>query len=112
MKRFLISVYTSWCGMEQEYAAYANDESELIDVAAELAYENFNSFNCIDSIVEELYPEVEQEGYTEEMYEHAYEVKGEYYDWFIDEWGEEIDEEEWSWYELVYDGRTEENAKV
>lgn len=107
MKRFLINVYTNWCGEDQTFCAYANDDSELDDIANNLSYENFSSFSGLEGILEELFPDVEE--YTDEMYDTAARIEGEYYGHNIEEWDESRDEEEWDWYDLVYDER-EKNA--
>ena len=82
MKRWLINVDTNWCGMGQTYSAYAETEESLYDIAQQLAYENFDSFDCFNYILEELFPEVEDGEYTEEMQEAAGEIEGDYYDNF------------------------------
>lgn len=44
MKRFLIHVSTYWCGMGDTFRAVAEDETQLWDLAEELAYQNFQSY--------------------------------------------------------------------
>lgn len=46
MKKFLIHVSTSWCGMDDTYRAEAGSEIELDDIAEQLAYDNFQSYDC------------------------------------------------------------------
>lgn len=46
MKKFLIHVSTSWCGMDDTYRAEAESEIELDDIAEQLAYDNFHSYDC------------------------------------------------------------------
>lgn len=103
MKRFLINVYTSWCGEENDFVAIA--ESRLSDglesAAGYAAYENFSGFSGIDAILEEMFPDEEE--YTDEMFDEAAKIEGDYYGYSIEEWDETRDEEEWSWYELIYD---------
>lgn len=48
MKRFLIHVNTNWCGMDDTFRAEAKSEMELDDIAEQLAYNNFQSYD-IDS---------------------------------------------------------------
>lgn len=43
MKRFLIHVSTHWCGEEDTFRAVAESESDLWDLAEQLAYDNFYS---------------------------------------------------------------------
>ena len=105
MKRWLINVETNWCGMDNTYSAYAEFEENLYEIAQQLAYENFESFGGFDLILEELFPEVEDGEYTEEMQEAAGEIEGDYYGYYIQSWDESRPEEEWDWYECVYDGR-------
>ena len=101
MKRFLLNVSTEWCGEENTYAAYAKSEDELYELLDELAYENFLEFGGLENILKELFPDVEPEDYTDEMYEEAAKIKGEYYYSDIEEWDETRSEEEWNDYELV-----------
>lgn len=105
MNRYLIHVYTNWCGMDQDYVAYANDDLELEELAQQLAFDNFNDFDCLTDIANNLFPEADE--ITDEMLETASEVEGEYYGYTIKEWDESRSDEEWNWYELVYDGREE-----
>ena len=121
MKRFLIEVTTNWCGMDQEYVAIANSETELLDLCDQLAYDNFESFDCFKDILEELFPDVEDGEYSDDQTAQAIEVESEYFGGSVQEWDETRDEEEWSWYELVYDAsdgtyeypkKLEENAEV
>lgn len=44
MKRFLIHVSTHWCGEEDTFRAVAESESDLWDLAEQLAYDNFYSY--------------------------------------------------------------------
>lgn len=101
MKRFLIQVTTNWCGMDQEYVAIANDSMELDSLAASLAYDNFSDFDLHTTILEDEYPDVDE--YTDEMHSHVDSIKGDYYGYTIEEWDETRPEEEWEWYNLVYD---------
>ena len=101
MKRFLLNVSTEWCGEENTYAAYAKSEDELYELLDELAYENFLEFGGSDKVLKELFPDVEPEDYTDEMYEEAAKIGGEYYYGNIEEWDETRSEEEWNDYELV-----------
>lgn len=103
MKRFLIEVNTAWCGEDNTYAAYAETESELWETVDTAAYDNFMSFHCPENILKELFPDVEE--YTDEMRTEAAEEEGNYYSGTIIEWDESRPEEEWEWYELIYDGR-------
>lgn len=100
-KRFLINVHTYWCGEENTYAAIANSEEELYDIAAQLAYDNFESYDGFRAILEQNY-EVDENGeYSNEDVESAAEEEGEYYGYTIEEF--EGDDEEFGWYDLVYD---------
>lgn len=102
MKRWLITCDTSWCGTETIYSAIANTQEELIDIAEELSYENFNDLGGgFNSVLEELFPDEEE--YTEEMENEAMDKEHEFYSVVISEW--DLPEEEWDWYDCVYDGR-------
>ena len=102
MSRFLIECYTNWCGEDNTFSAIANTEIELEDTAAMLSYENFSSFDGIEAILEELFPDAEGK-YTDSEIDKAVSVKEDYYGYTIREWDETRPEEEWDWYELVYD---------
>lgn len=114
MNRYLIQVDTNWCGEEQTFAAYANDKSELESTAQEVAYENFNSYpgTGFDGLLSDLFPDVEDEEYTDDMIDEAGALESEYYGFSIEPWDESRDETEWDWFELIYDGRKKENAEV
>lgn len=99
MPRFLITITTAWCGMDQTYAAIANTEDELKYVAENAAYDNFVEFDCLAQIMED--EDIDEDA--------AIEIESEYYGYFIEEWDETSPEEEWDWYELIY---TSGNATV
>ena len=109
MKRFLLNVGTEWCGENNTYAAYAESKDELYDLLDELAYENFSSFGGFEKVLEQLYPNVKEGEYTEEMYNEAADVEPEYYHGYIEEWDETRSEEEWNEYELVRGDNEEED---
>jgi hypothetical protein len=113
MKRFLINVYTNWCGEEQDFAAYAKDAFEIELIAAEASYENFDNYpgTGFGAVLEELFDTTDSEDLTEEELNEAYKAEGDYYGYSITEWDETRDEEEWNSYTLIYDGR-EENERV
>jgi len=100
MKKFIIRVYTNWCGEDNEYTAIAESEQLLKPIAEDLAYENFSFFGGPGEILEELFPEEEE--YTEKMEAEAAEIESEYYGYSIEEWDENIDDD-WEWYRLIYD---------
>lgn len=54
MKRFLIHVSTSWCGMDDTFRAMAENDYELDEIADQLAYENFQFYDCENDIAEEF----------------------------------------------------------
>lgn len=85
--------------MDQEYPAIAEHESDLWDLAEELAYQNFTSFGLWEDIAEE-------HGYdTSEMSDLDWEIlqsdvdESEYYSSYIEEFTG--DEQEWN--DLVHD---------
>lgn len=103
MKRFLIHVSTYWCGMDSTFRAVAESETELWDLAEQLAYDNFQSYGCESDIAEE-------EGYdpdemTDEDWDRLWETVDEtaYYDFTIEECE---DDEEWNEYSGEIYGRT------
>lgn len=111
MKRFVIEVSTNWCGEDNKYGAYAENEDELYEIADELAYENFSDFGGFDAVLEDMYPNVEEENYTEEMIDDAMLVENEYYSSFVYEWDESNPEEEWHNLQIIYDKRTDNELK-
>lgn len=91
--KFIIHCTTNWCGMDTEYRALANKEGELDELAQQLAYENYQSYDTGLEVLEE-------EGYdielmSEEQLEEAWENIDEslYYDYTIEPF--EGSEEEW-----------------
>lgn len=106
-KKFLIQVTTNWYGMDQTYAAIAEDESDLEKLAEELAFNNFSDFDCMSDILEELFPNVEYGEYSDDQRDEAAGIEGEYYGYTIEEY--EDPEEEWEWYEIVYDCTKDKN---
>lgn len=104
MNKYLVTLYTNWCGEDNEYLAYAESESELESNAdlGTAAYENFSDFGGFEKILEELFPDVEE--YTDEMEAEAAEVEREYYGYSIEEFPEDHEE---SWYDIIYDARKE-----
>lgn len=110
MKRWLIICDTNWCGTETIYSAYANTEEELEDTAEQLAWDNFNDYGGgFESVLEELFPNEDE--YTEEMENEAMDREYEFYSVIIQEWDESRPEEEWDWYDCVYDGRNLDEAE-
>lgn len=102
MKQYIITVYTSWCGMDQQYSAIAeySDDLGLEETAQQLAYDNFSSFDCRNDILEELFPN--SEDYTQEQEDQVTEVEGEYYSYSIDEYDRD-EHDSWDMFELIYD---------
>ena len=103
MTRFLINVTTNWCGMDQTYRAMAEKESDLWDLADELAYENFSSFDCADDIATEYgyEPSEMTDGDWDRLWEDA--TESDYYSGWVEEF--EGDDEEWESYGgVIYEG--------
>lgn len=103
MNKYIIKTDAEWTGMSLEYAAYADYDDDLYQLAEELAYTNFLSFGGIEYILEDLYPDTEV--YEEDMYDNAYSVSGDYY-WYTIKLAENEDLGHFDSLELVYDGRT------
>lgn len=103
-KKVIIEVSTNWCGEDNNFSAIVNEDYEndevFMGICEELAFENFNDFDGLYAIVEELYPDFEGE-YTEEMIQEAANVEEEYYTYKILEDEDYI--EYWDDYPLVYD---------
>ena len=105
MNKYLIYCYTNWC-KEEYYSAIANNELELEDIAEELAYELFESYDGISKILDELgYSEDELD--DEELDKILMSIdESEYYGYNIELVNESDSEqlEMWKSCELVYDG--------
>lgn len=94
MKRYLIHCETAWCGCYDYFAAEAESELELEDVAEQLAYETFQNYCDIEDILE-------AEGYDPD----------ELSDEEIDSIMESIDESYYYWYNIEeFEGTNEEFA--
>jgi len=105
MNKYIIEVYTNWCGEDDTFCAIAEHDSDedLNNIAAMLSYDNFSQFSGFNAILEEMFPEVEDEEYTDEMIAEATDEEGEYYGYTIHE-ATDDELEYWEDYELVYDG--------
>lgn len=97
MKKFLITVSTDWCGMDNTYRAEAESDLDLSDIANSLAYDNWESYNCIEYIAEELGYDIDEMTDTDwgDIQEQATENPSWYFE--IEEF--EGTEEEWNSYE-------------
>ena len=101
MKRYLIHVYTNWCGMDNFYSLETDSEiHELHDDVQLIAYENFQSFGCDEYVMEELFPGVSSEDYTDEMWDIYNDSESEYYSYDIEEF--EGSDEEFNEYESIW----------
>lgn len=92
MERFLIHVSTNWCGMDNTFRATAENECDLYEIAEQLAYENFQSYECDDYIAEE-------EGYNlDEMEDSDWDKlwetvdESQYYNFTIEEFEDDNEE--------------------
>lgn len=76
MKRFLIHVSTHWCGEEDTFRAVAESESDLWDLAEQLAYDNFYSYGHDQDIAEEegYDPDEMEEGDWDELWSRVDEM--------------------------------------
>lgn len=52
-KRFIIKVTTNWCGMDNDYPALAEKESDLWEVADQLAIDNLYAYMSQEELAEE-----------------------------------------------------------
>lgn len=102
MNKYLINVYTSWCGEDQNFVAIANNEFEFRDLAELESFNNFSDFEGIEAILDEEFPEAEGD-YTDEQREYAEEISPQYYGYTIREFDPETDGQ-FEWYEVLYSG--------
>jgi hypothetical protein len=59
MNKYILETYTDWSGMESRYAAYAEDESDLWEIADTLAYDNFIEKGGPEHLLMDLFPNLE-----------------------------------------------------
>lgn len=99
MKRFIINVITNWCGMNQDYAAYAEKESDLREIAQELAENNYESYNLDNDVAESngYNPEEMTDGDWDRLWEDV--DRNDYFDYYIDEFSGS--DKDWEMYDLV-----------
>lgn len=90
MKRFLIHVSTSWCGMDDTFRAMAENDYELDEIANQLAYENFQFYDCENDIAEEFGydPDDMEDEDWDKLWEQTSE--GDYYHYTIEEAVEKV----------------------
>lgn len=92
MKKFIITCDTNWCGTDNKFRALAESESDLWDLAEELAYDNYSSFFDAQDLLEDLGYDIDD--LSEEEIESILDNvdESEYYDYAIEECD---DDEEW-----------------
>lgn len=90
MTRYYLKIDTYWCGEYQEYA-FETDKSlnELSNYFEMLAHDNFTDFDGIEGVCQELFPDWEEDSYTDEQIEAAEEVAHEYYSFFTDKFDDD-----------------------
>ena len=96
MNRYLIHVSTDWCGMDDTFRAIADNEESLYDLAEQLAYDNFESYNLWEEIAREEGYDLDEmtEADCDRLYEEIDESN--YYGYSIEEFNG--DDEEWDGY--------------
>ena len=101
MKRYLIHLSTAWCGMDNSYSLETDSEFyELYDDVRMAAYENFQSFGCDEYVMEELFPGVSWDDYTDEMRDIYNDSESKYYFYDIEEF--EGSDEEFNEYDKIW----------
>lgn len=86
MNKYLITVGTNWCGMDNTYALTTDKELYEIEIFANtLAYENFESFGCEEYVLEDEFPDKEYGELTPEELEHLSMIYDEYFYYTIEE---------------------------
>lgn len=85
IRKYKIHTDTEYCGEWNDYVAYCDDEhySKMEDIVNMQAYETYHDFRSED----------EEEESDDEWY------------YTIEEWSDP--DEEWDWYEVIYDCREE-----
>lgn len=106
MKKFNINVSTGLDGMDGDFSAYADSESELTQVARDLAYNNFKMYGGVDLILKNTFEPDENGNYSYDDIREANDLESEYYGFYIEEIRLGDDREEYFYdNDLVYDGR-------
>lgn len=104
-KKYILNVYTNWCGEYNNFSAIVDDEhmNGFENIANLKAYDNFYDFDGPNSVLEDLFPEHDyEENYSDEELDEAEQREGEYYGYTIEEYNEDS-HGEWDWYDLIYD---------
>lgn len=89
LKKFIIVTDTNLCGTKHEYAAEAEKEEDLYELAEELAYDIFESYGGYDEMCGEY------DEYGDPTFEES-----DYYNWYVQEVLTEDDN--LLWQELEY----------
>lgn len=97
MKRWIITVSTDWCGMDNSYRAEAESDLDLNDIADNLAYDNWESYSCIEYVAEELGYDVDE--MTNVDWDYVQEQAEENPSWHFEIEEFEGTKEEWDSYE-------------
>lgn len=107
MKRFLINCYTHWCGEDNTYTAYAESESDkrLNEAAQMAAYDNFSDYDGFSGVLVDMFDTDDESELTKDEIQEAIDNENEYYSFIIEPWDYDRSEEEWEWYDVIYDGR-------
>lgn len=96
LKRFLIHCDTHWCGTDNTFRVLAEKEEDILDLAYDLAYDNFMAYADYDDILEDLGYDPEEIS-DEERDEILSDIdEGEYWNHIIEECE---DDEEWNSYD-------------
>jgi hypothetical protein len=96
--KYILHVYTNWCGEDNEFAVITKNPESLAftSFCDGIAYDNFESFDGFNQVLEDNFEANEDGNYTESEIEEAGGMEGDYYGWNLEEF--EGDDEEWGWY--------------
>jgi hypothetical protein len=103
-KKYILNVGTSWCGENNEFAIITDnaDSPQLNNFCELTAYENFCEFEGSKGVLEDLFPDVVDEEYSDEQIDEASSEEHNYYSWNIELYNEE-DHGSFDWYELIWE---------
>lgn len=110
IKKYLVTVQTNWCGEDNTYSAIVDDDkfTEFETYCNNLAYENFQDYGGFEAMMEDLFDyDPDREEWSDEELREGYAEEPNYYSYTIEEFDED-GEEEWEWYNLVWDDSKEE----
>ena len=109
MGKYILNCYTNWCGEDNDFGIITEDPNSpnCINTCQIHAYDNFSDFSGFQGVLEDMFPEVEDDEYTDSQISDAADAEGEYYGYTIEPYDEEV-HGEWEWYDVIYNDTVDE----